>query len=282
MPSSIQQHKQANKLLLILQWLLILLLMVALTLLYVSHLRFENKVNERFQGNEQVITRLNEMDDRLFASAQQSLPAPNALVGSQAQNQLDLLRIQIQAVDRLLADSNHTAAIDLLQGLQWQLSQSSNEIAPALTVVIQQSLSEDIARLQAQSQQPSAWQLHNLAIQNIQEFLYSYERIKSDDTLTRQQLTIHEVIMTLNLAIQASNMRDQEQLISHLRQARGQLQPLVTPSQLNNLPSLDNTLSTMPVPSDIPEVILWLDRLVTNAPTPTVLLTTQILNKPER
>ena len=282
MPSSIQQHKQANKLLLILQWLLILLLMVALTLLYVSHLRFENKVNERFQGNEQVITRLNEMDDRLFASAQQSLPAPNALVGSQAQNQLDLLRIQIQAVDRLLADSNHNAAIDLLQGLQWQLSQSSNEIAPALTVVIQQSLSEDIARLQAQSQQPSAWQLHNLAIQNIQEFLYSYERIKSDDTLTRQQLTIHEVIMTLNLAIQASNMRDQEQLISHLRQARGQLQPLVTPSQLNNLPSLDNTLSTMPVPSDIPEVILWLDRLVTNAPTPTVLLTTQILNKPER
>lgn len=47
-------------------------------------------------------------------------------------------------------------------------------------------------------------------------------------SLTRQQLVIHEVIMTLNLAIQASNMREREQLIVYLRQARNQLQALVS------------------------------------------------------
>ena len=76
------------------------------------------------------------MDDRLFAMSQQTLPEPRVAASGKAQNQLDLLRIQIKAVDGLLVDNNDSAAIDLLRGLHWQLSQSSNEIAPALTVVI--------------------------------------------------------------------------------------------------------------------------------------------------
>lgn len=312
-PSAGQQRRQASILLLRLQWLLILMLIAALLWLYISQQRFQNHINERLQSNEQVTSRLNEMDDRLFASSQQSLPPPSAVVGSQAQNQLDLLRIQIQAADRLLADNNDQAAIDLLRGLQWQLSQNSNEIAPALTSVIKQSLSKDIERLQAQSSQPSPWQLQNLAMQNIQEFLHSDERknnssakqqaaasgLRTNIALTRRELTIHEVIMTLNLASQASNMREQDQLIAYLRQARKQLQTLMTavPSPPKNKettnstsPSINSTttsenqnnLQTMAAPKNISEVIDWLDQLIANAPTPTPLLTTQVLDKPKR
>lgn len=315
-PSAGQQRRQANILLLRLQWLLILLLIAALSWLYISQQRFQNHVNERLQSNEQLASRLNEMDDRLFAISQQSLPPPSTVVGSQAQNQLDLLRIQIQAADRLLLDNNDRAAIDLLRGLQWQLSQNSNEIAPALTIVIKQSLSKDIERLQAQSSQPSPWQIQNLAIQNIQEFLHSHERLNSQGkqgssvnvasnnvALTRRQLTIHEVIMTLNLANQASNMRDKGQLVSYLRQARNQLQTLVAdPSSTskNKVSSNSNptsssiiksstktsdnqsNLQTMGTPKNISEVIDWLDKLIASSPTPTPLLTTQILDKPKR
>ena len=304
-PSAIQQRRQANMFLVRLQWLVILLLIAALLWLYMSQLRFERNVNERLQSNEQVVSRLNEMDDRIFAMSQQTLPAPRAAASSQAQNQLDLLRIQIQAADRLLADNNESAAIELLRGLHWQLSQSSNEIAPALTVVIKQSLVKDIERLQARSSQPSPWQLQSLAIQNIQEFLHSYERptntvgqTNSTDNnvnLTRRQLVIHEVIMTLNLASQASNMREKEQLVGYLRQARKQLQTLEPQSSLSE-PSTNNKNSqatnsttankdkaqTKSSPNDITEVIDWLDRLIANAPKPTPLLTTQILDKPKR
>ena len=218
-PSAIQQRRQANMFLVRLQWLMILLLIAALFWLYISQQRFEHNVNERLQSNEQVVSRLNEMDDRIFAMSQQTLPAPRTAASSQAQNQLDLLRIQIQAADRLLADNNESAAIELLRGLHWQLSQSSNEIAPALTVVIKQSLAKDIERLQARSSQPSPWQLQNIAIQNIQEFLHSYERehpanasdltqnLDNNMSLTRRQLMIHEVIMTLNLATKATKGR---------------------------------------------------------------------------
>ena len=304
-PSAIQQRRQANMFLVRLQWLVILLLIAALLWLYMSQQRFERNVNERLQSNEQVVSRLNEMDDRIFAMSQQTLPAPRAAASSQAQNQLDLLRIQIQAADRLLADNNESAAIELLRGLHWQLSQSSNEIAPALTVVIKQSLVKDIERLQARSSQPSPWQLQSLAIQNIQEFLHSYERptntvgqTNSTDNnvnLTRRQLVIHEVIMTLNLASQASNMREKEQLVGYLRQARKQLQTLEPQSSLSE-PSTNNKNSqatnsttankdkaqTKSSPNDITEVIDWLDRLIANAPKPTPLLTTQILDKPKR
>ena len=307
-PSAIQQRRQANMFLVRLQWLMILLLIAALLWLYISQQRFEHNVNERLQSNEQVVSRLNEMDDRIFAMSQQTLPAPRTAASSQAQNQLDLLRIQIQAADRLLADNNESAAIELLRGLHWQLSQSSNEIAPALTVVIKQSLAKDIERLQARSSQPSPWQLQNIAIQNIQEFLHSYERehpangsdltqnLDNNMSLTRRQLMIHEVIMTLNLATQASNMREKEQLVGYLRQARKQLQTLVpqtsTPqtTSTNNKtsPTANSTIAnkdkvqTKSSPNDITEVIDWLDRLITNAPKPTPLLTKQILDKPKR
>ena len=330
-PSTVQQRRQANILLLRMQWLVILLLIAALLWLYISQQRFQHSVNDRLQSNEQVISRLNEMDDRLFAMSQQTLPEPRVKASSQAQNQLDLLRIQIKAADRLLADSNDSAAIELLRGLHWQLSQSSNEIAPALTVVIKQSLLKDIERLQAQSSQPSPWQIQNLAIQNIQEFLHSHERLgsyegtdlqrrelvdaatenkqplnvadnsaASDTNLTRRQLTIHEVIMTLNLASQASNMRKQDQLVSYLTQARKQLKTLVPKaSTSDNKKSAQagaigivqadkkpidgqSNLETMKAPSDIPEVIVWLNQLIAHAPKPTPLLTTEILDKPQR
>lgn len=333
-PSTVQQRRQANILLLRMQWLVILLLIAALLWLYISQQRFQHSVNDRLQSNEQVISRLNEMDDRLFAMSQQTLPEPRVKASSQAQNQLDLLRIQIKAADRLLADSNDSAAIELLRGLHWQLSQSSNEIAPALTIVIKQSLIKDIERLQAQSSQPSPWQIQNLAIQNIQEFLHSHERLgsyegtdlqrrelvdaaienkqqpkatnatdtsaTSDTNLTRRQLTIHEVIMTLNLASQASNMRKQDQLVSYLTQARKQLKTLVPKaSTSDNKKSAQagaigivqadkkridgqSNLETMKAPSDIPEVIVWLNQLIAHAPKPTPLLTTEILDKPQR
>lgn len=310
-PSAVQQRRQATVFLLRLQWLVILLLIAALLWLYISQQRFQHNVNERLQSNEQVVSRLNEMDDRLFAVSQQPLSAPNTADSNQAQNQLDLLRIQTQAADRLLADNNNGAAIDLLRGLHWQLSQSSNEIAPALTIVIKQGLIKDIERLQVKSAQPSPWQLQNLAIQNIQDFLHSHERttnanapIKAADDntgLTRRQLAIHEVIMTLNLANQASNMREREQLIDYLQQARKQLLTLVpeqsTPKQatINNnaktsRPTLtaktktsdEDSLSTKSSPTDLREVIESLDQLIANAPKTTALLTTQILEKPQR
>lgn len=302
-PSAVQQRRQANMLLVRLQWFVILLLVAALFWLYISQQRFQNNVNDRLQSNEQIASRLNEMDDRLFSMSQQTLPKPSATVSSQAQNQLDLLRIQIQAADRLLIDNNDSAAIELLRGLHWQLSQSSNEIAPALTIVIKQSLMKDIERLQARSSQPSPWQLQNLAIQNIQDFLHSHERATStarqtkitdnNAGLTRRQLVIHEVIMTLNLANQASNMREQDQFISYLTQARKQLQSLVPQSlepKNSDKPALASTkkavnetnVQTKSSPANIPEVIDWLDRLITNAPKPTPLLTTQILDQPKR
>jgi len=303
-PSAIQQRRQANMFLVRLQWLVILLLIAALLWLFISQQRFERSINERLQSNEQVVSRLNEMDDRIFAMSQQTLPEPRIATTSQAQNQLDLLRIQIQAADRLLADNNESAAIELLRGLHWQLSQSSNEIAPTLTVVIKQSLMKDIERLQARSSQPSPWQLQNLAIQNIQAFLHSYERparvtdapntSANDVGVTSKELIIHEVIMTLNLASQASNMREKDQLIGYLRQARKQLQTLVDTSAAksatdnknaqttNRTASKQNNNQTKSAPHNIAEVVDWLDRLIATAPQPTTLLTMQILDKPKR
>ena len=99
--------------------------------------------------------------------------------------------------------------------------------------------------------------------------------------------------MTLNLASQASNMREKDQLIGYLRQARKQLQTLVDTSASKsatdhkNAQTTSNATSkdkdqTKSAPHNIAEVVDWLDRLIATAPQPTPLLTTQILDKPKR
>ena len=99
--------------------------------------------------------------------------------------------------------------------------------------------------------------------------------------------------MTLNLATQASNMRERDQLANALRQARKQLQTLV-PQNAVSQPQ-DNTkssaktdlkiaktqinLEAMAAPTTIQEVIDWLDQLIINVPVATPLTTTQVLNQ---
>ena len=306
------QRRQVSVWLSRLQWLIIFLLILAWIWLMLAQSKFEQKINERLQTNEQLTTRLNDMDDRLFAISQQALPEPKGDMSNQAQNQLDLLKIQIQAATRLLDDNNLPATIELLRGLQWQLSQSSNEIAPALTIVIKNSLNQDIERLQAQSLQTNPWQRQNLAIQNIQTFLHKLSH-KQSATISQQQLVIHEVIMTLNLAIQASNLHHGDETVSYLRQSREQLASLqgglasaqnssdnaksVAKKALDQLtknsaekdknvaisdeankaaaPSSasDNT------PTTLPEAIAAIDALIENKPAAITLVTAQMLNQ---
>lgn len=307
-PSAGQQRRQATSLLLRLQWLVILILLASIVWLYVSQQRFERQMDDRLQSNEQVIGRLNDMDDRLFAISQASAPAPSVTPSNQAQNQLALLRIQIKTVDKLLLDNDYDSAIELLRGLQWQLSQSSNEIAPALTIVLRQSLVKDIERLQAKASQPSPWELQNLAIQNIQNYLHTRKRqISRTDAsnvsapITARDVTISEIIMTLNLAMQSSNMHDKDQLVSYLSQARSQLRPLLvstnangtdtpaqtTQSDVGTSTEKDSTermanLSALPAPKRLADVSQSLDTLIAAAPTTTPLLTSQVLADPKR
>ncbi|WP_201534376.1 hypothetical protein [Psychrobacter ciconiae] len=311
-PSTPYQRRQASVVLWRIQWLIMLLLILALIWLMVAQSRFEQTINERLQSNEQLTGRLNDMDDRLFAISQQALPEPQGQMSNQAQNQLDLLKIQIQAATRLLEDNNLSATIELLRGLQWQLSQSSNEIAPALTIVIKNSLTQDIERLQAQSLQTNPWQRQNLAIQNIQRFLHQLSH-PQNATITQQQLIIHEVIMTLNLAIQASNLHHGDEMVSYLQQSRDQLSRLqgssattqnssdkaktVAKKASDSLTKNDadrreitanhdaatkaatSSTASDDTPTTLPEAMARLDELIANKPVPITLVTAQMLNQ---
>lgn len=222
-----QQRRQANRMLLNLHLLLTLLLVLLVLWLYAGQQRFATQLQDRLQSNDKVMARLNDMDDRLFAISRQTLPKPSQPLSNNAQNQLMMFRLQLQAADKLLLDGDCKAAIAMLQGMQWQLGQDSNDIAPALSIVLNNSLQTDIDTLQAQKNQPSAWQLHILAMTNIQSFLRMQvkERTADDNPmLSKSDVWLHEAMMTLNLAIQAANMRQADTMQMYLEQTRQQLQ----------------------------------------------------------
>ncbi|MDO5768115.1 MAG: hypothetical protein Q4P13_01305 [Psychrobacter sp.] len=329
-----EQRRKASQLLIVLQWLLILISIAMMSWLYVSQKRFEQKVDSRLQTSEQVTSRLNEMDDKLHSISQQTMPSPSTDAAGQAQNQLDLLRLQLQAAERLLEDDRYEDSISLLRGVLWQLSQPNNEIAPALSIVLKQSLEQDIKRIQAQSSQPSAWQIHNLAIVDVQGFLrnevgqhralatHQMANQKSSQTpstapLTAKDIVLHETIMTLNLAMQAGNMRDQSLLIMYLQQAKEQLKSVqvmandaqasqskpskpmtsqterLTKANANikantsspSTPPPPSVQSNLPTSTEMPgklntlnDAIVWLDKLIASPPAQAPLLTAQVLD----
>lgn len=286
-----QQRQQAKRVLVLIQWLLIIVLIGMMIWLFINQQKLNKQIDIWQKNQEQTINRLNDMDDRLFAISQNSLPATPPTASNNAKNQMELLHIQLQTIDKILAEDDTSSAIKLLQGIHWQLSQPSNEIAPALTIALKNSIHQDIQYLQAQNNQPSPWQLQSLAIQDIQSFLSNQIQHPAhglDKDLTAYDAMIYEVMMTLNLAMQACHMRQTDMMTNYLQQAKAQIKPLedsllgmpLTQAKAANTPNSPNqTAQTTEKPElkSLADVSLWLDNLIKNAPKHHTLMTTKML-----
>lgn len=239
------QRKKARSLLTILQWVAFCVLLMGLVWLYITQHRHYTEVMQRVQSNAQLTDRINVLEDKLVASSQSDSTSSNKnttstdVKSNQSEAQLEQVRLQLNAANILINNGQLPEAIQLLKGIHWQLQQTNNDIAPALTSVLSHSLDDDIAMLQKLSNQPSSWQSQALAIQAVQKFLYgkvyssANQQAHSDSTgartapipslqkaiITPQDAIIYDVIMQLNLAQQAASDKDAAMLKLYLMQA---------------------------------------------------------------
>lgn len=270
-----QQRHQANQFLILLQWTLLILLFVLIFWLYRDQQQIAQQINERKLSHDQLINRLNDIDDRLFSIQQNNLvessnKSPESHQADPqtdpALNQIELIRIQLQVADKLLSEDNFDDTIKLLQNLNWQLDQSHNQIAPPLTQALKNSLNEDIKRLQAQHHQISPWQEYTLALKDLQSILRTQLPTQHNRPLTLKDAIIYQIIMNLNLAQQSATQHQADMATLYLQQIKEQI--------INTPNLLPLALETDP-PKDL---LQWIDDLIKNPPKSPQLTSMQMLH----
>lgn len=216
-----EQNAQARLVLIQLQWLITILLLSAILWLGNNQRKLEMAVNERLKITEEFSTRLNDMDDRLFALTPIAPPQKDQ---ARVENDLQLIRIQLVSAEQLYQAGNYKATESLLQSVLWQLGSERITIATPLKSALIENIKADLEHLSALKSLPDVWQSHVIKMQEIQAYLRQSTR--QSDELNRQDLVRHDATIMLSLAIGAGTLRERDTMTSYLNETLANLELL--------------------------------------------------------
>lgn len=216
-----KQADQARVVLMRLQWLVIILLAGGLLWLYFSFTSVVDKVDERLAKMDIVDTRLNDMDDRLFAIT----PTDSHKKTNKTESSKDakFLKIELAMTNRLFEQGSYDDTLTALQTIDYQLGQITG-IAPSVKSALSSSIKADIAYIGTLKTQPDAWQAHIIKMRDVQAFLRTKQTSTPNAPLSRGDILLHDASMMLSLAISSANVRDRGLMTSYLQEVRSQLE----------------------------------------------------------
>lgn len=278
-----QQTEQARRVLMRLQWLVIILLGSGIIWLYSAFQKINVQVHDKLTKIDTVDDRLNSMDDRIFAltSLYGQKPMPNK--NTQEQDS-ELIKIQLSLANQLYKQGNYEDTINTLKAIRWQLSKLDGIAIPVKNTLIHH-LDQDISYLNAQKNQPDAWQAHSVKMQDVQTFLRKHQN-NSMGTLSNKDLLIHDAGMLLSFAIGSANARDKTMMTTYLQGVKARLESYViltegklSIGQVNADDSATpaQTKATTPKLNSVNDALYWVYELLANAPKDKPLKSTQIL-----
>lgn len=268
-----KQTEQARRVLMRLQWFVIVLLGSGLIWLYVAFTSVVDKVDARLVKMDRVDTRLNDIDDRLFALT----PADNHKKSEKPniKQNSDFIKIQLSMANELFEQGKYNDAITALNAINYQLGQMDG-IAPAVKSSLSAAIKEDTAHISTLNNQPDAWQAHIIKMRDLQAFLRNKQNETTASTLSRSDILLHDANMMLSLAISSANVRDRGLMTSYLQEVRTQLESHIllhggkidsgslhkqAQAHQQNLARADET----PLNS-IDDALLWVYELLANSP----------------
>lgn len=280
-----QQTEQARRVLMRLQWLMIILLASGIVWLYVSFESVVTRVDNKLAIIDNVDTRLNNIDDRLFALTPNQTTAKASI--SNTSKDSELFYIQLLLANQLFRQGNFDDTLITLQAIQWQLTQNNNMAAP-IKATLQESLKHDIAYVSALKNQPDAWQTHIIKMRDVQSFLRSQQNNAIASPLNRGDILLHDATMLLSLAIGSATVRDRDQMTGYLQEVKSQLETYLrlntqhsqatqqnkTENKPEHSKDKDNNIPTL---QSLDDAVYWINNLLANTPKNKSLQSTQIL-----
>lgn len=277
-----QQTEQARRVLMRLQWLVIILLGSGIVWLYNAFQSINIQVHDKFAKIDTVDTRLNSMDDRIFALTSLYGQKPTQNKPAQEHEQ-ELIKIQLSLANQLYKQGNYDDTINALTAIRYQLPKM-NGIANPIKNTLTNGINQDISHLNAQKNQPDAWQAHVVKMQDVQAFLRKHQNTNAG-SLTNKDLLIHDASMLLSLAIGSANARDRTTMTTYLQEVKNCLEShvILTDGKLSigqvngDTPTQSDIQNTAPPLKTVNNALYWVYELLANSPKDTPLKSMQIL-----
>ena len=265
-----QQSEKAWRVLMRILWLMIALLGSGIVWLYTSFETLSSDVNNRLEKIATVDTRLNDMDDRLFAmtSLYGQTPAEKK-VGENHDGAL--VQVEMALANELYKRGEYEKALTVLSVIRLQLNDLKGLSTPIKSALIK-SLQMDIEYITALKKQPDSWQAHIIKMRDIQAFLR--RQTNQTKNITYNDLLLHDSSMLLSLAISAATHRDKDVMTTYLQESKSQLEAhiLAVQGKFRLEKSESATLETLD------DALYALNDLLANSPKSTDLHSMQLLN----
>lgn len=265
-----QQSEKAWRVLMRILWLMIALLGSGIVWLYTSFETLSSDVNNRLEKIATVDTRLNDMDDRLFAmtSLYGQTPTEKKVVEN---HDGALVQVEVALANELYKRGEYEKALTVLSVIRLQLNDLKGLSAPIKSALIK-SLQMDIEYITALKKQPDSWQAHIIKMRDIQAFLR--RQTNQTKNITYNDLLLHDSSMLLSLAISAATHRDKDVMTTYLQESKSQLEAhiLAVQGKFRLEKSESATLETLD------DALYALNDLLANSPKSTDLHSMQLLN----
>lgn len=292
------QTEQARRMLMRLQWLVIILLASGLVWLYTSFESVVHRVDIRLAKVDAMDGRLNSIDDRLFALTPTDVHQQVSI--DEPIKDKELIKVQLALAEQLYEQGRYGDALTALDAISYQLKHTK-ELATPIKSTLNHKLQADMSHIRALRHQPDTWQAYIIKIRDVQAFLrhkWSGAHVAEDAILRRSDVMPHEINMLLSLAISSANVRDTEQLMTYLKAAKVQLQIYAqyqdnttntqstsqntqTKSDKSAMGKSSHSLTDGQVqnnnPTTLDEAIDAIDSLITNPPKDRALQSPQVL-----
>lgn len=259
-----QQNAQARLLLIQLQWLIIILMFGGILWLANSQKQLEFRTNERLKVLEEFTTRMNNLDDRIFAMTP---PEQKDTTQTTAQNDLQLTKIQLASADRLYHNGDYKDALEMLKSLQFNLVQDRLNLAAPIKSTLKVAIDEDIKHIDNTTKHTDAWQASIAKMREVQAFLRVQEKTQSNNEMTNAN-------MLLSLAIGAATMKDKDTTVVYLGEALARLETIQKTDKDNNKPPSGEDTKTI---DSFDKVIFAINEILANPPSLPPLKSVSIL-----
>lgn len=265
-----QQSEKAWRVLMRILWLMIALLGSGIVWLYTSFETLSSDVNNRLEKIATVDTRLNDMDDRLFAMTSLYGQTPTEKKVSENHDGA-LVQVEMALANELYKRGEYEKALTVLSVIRLQLNDLKGLSAPIKSALIK-SLQMDIEYITALKKQPDSWQAHIIKMRDIQAFLR--RQTNQTKNITYNDLLLHDSSMLLSLAISAATHRDKDVMTTYLQESKSQLEAhiLAVQGKFRLEKSESATLETLD------DALYALNDLLANSPKSTDLHSMQLLN----
>ncbi len=231
-----EQNAQARLVLIQLLWLFMAIIVAGIVWLANNQRKLSLHVEERLKITDTFNSRMNDMDDRIFAMAPTDT---QPVTDGSAQNDLQLTAIQLATAQRLYFDGDYKAAIEILTAIDWQLGNDALNLSAPIKSALKTAIKQDISAINTLRNQTDPWQADMIRLRQLQNFT---KTLKGEGIL-QKELILHDINLLITLTLGVAAMRERETMVIYLNEMLvkyRQLQPFYPLNDTESLTTADS------------------------------------------